>query len=55
MEEGKNSFKILTGKRTLVRPKRRWEGNIGINIKETEANMRNWVIRLRIAFIGESL
>ena len=32
MEEGRNAFKILTGKRTgnipLGKPRHRWEGNI---------------------------
>jgi hypothetical protein len=37
VEEGKNSFKILTGKPTrktpLGRPRRRWDGNIRIHLK----------------------
>ena len=37
MEEGRNAFKILTGKplgkRLLGRPGRRWEDNIRINLK----------------------
>ena len=38
MEEGSSSFKILTGKptgkRLLGRTRRRWKGNIGIDLKE---------------------
>ena len=34
MEDGRSTFKILTG---------RWEDNIRINFKETGINTRNWV------------
>ena len=34
MEEGRCAFKILTGKRPLRRPRRRWEDNIRIDLKE---------------------
>ena len=38
MEESRNSFKILTGKRTekrpLGRPKRRWEDNIRMDLED---------------------
>ena len=47
MEEGRSAFKILTGKpagkRSLGRPKRRWEGNIRTNLKEIGMNTGNWV------------
>ena len=47
MEEGRNAFKILTGqftgKRILRRPRRRWEDNSRINLKEIGINTRNWV------------
>ena len=47
MEESRSSFKILTGKaigkRLLGRPRRRWEGNIRMNLKEIGINARNWV------------
>ena len=37
MEEGRTAFKILTGtptgKRPLGMPKRRWEDNIGMDLK----------------------
>ena len=44
MEEGRSTFKILTGKptgkRPLGRPRRRWEDNIIIDFEE---NAGNWV------------
>ena len=47
MEEGRSSFKILTGeptgKRPLGRPKRRWEDNIRMNLEEIGINAGNWV------------
>ena len=33
MEEGRSSFKILTGKRPLGRPRRRWEDNIRMDLE----------------------
>ena len=40
-------FKILTGKpagkRLLVRPWRKWEYNIRMDLKEIGVNTRNWV------------
>ena len=45
MEEGRSSFKILTGtpaeKRPLGRPRRRWEDNIRMDLKEIGINMWN--------------
>ena len=45
--EDRSSFKMLigtpTGKRTLRRPRHRWEDNIKINIKEIIINSRNWI------------
>ena len=47
MEEGKRAFKFVTGtpagKRPLGRPRRRWEDNIRIELKEIVINTRNWV------------
>ena len=47
MEEGRSAFTILTGKPTgnitLGRPKRRWEDNIRMDLKEIGINTRNWV------------
>ena len=42
-----NAFKMLTekptGKRPLGRPRRRWEDNIIMDLKEIGINTRNWV------------
>ena len=47
MLEGRSTFKILTitptGNIPLGRPKRRWEDNIRIDIKEIYVNTRNLV------------
>ena len=47
MEEGRNVFKILTGKptgkRPLERPRRRWEENIRMDLEEIGINVVNWV------------
>ena len=41
------AFKIvtgeLTGKRPLGRPRRRWEVNIRMNLKEIGINTRDWI------------
>ena len=47
MEEGRSALKTLTGtpagKRPLERPRRKWEDNIKIDLKEIGINTRNWV------------
>ena len=47
MEEGRDAFQILTGKptgkRSLRRPRRRWEDNTRMDLKEIGINTRNWV------------
>ena len=47
MEEGRSTFKILTGKptgkRPLGGPRRRWEDNIRIDLEEIGINAGNWV------------
>ena len=47
MEEGRNAFKMLTGKptgkRPLERPMLRWKDNIRIDLIEIGINARNWV------------
>ena len=47
MEEGRSSFKILTGKptgkRPLGRPRRRWEDNITMYHEKMGINAGNWV------------
>ena len=45
MEESRSTFKILTGKPTgkipLGRPRCRWKGNSGMDLKEIGINTRN--------------
>ena len=41
MEECRSAFKILTGTRTLGRPRRRCEDNIRMNLKEIGIDTRN--------------
>ena len=55
MEEGRSAFKILTGKRPLGRPKRRWKYNIRMDLEEISINVGNWLIQIRIGIIGEPL
>jgi len=59
MEEGRRAFKILTGKPTgkipLGRPKRRWENNIRMNLKEIGITTRNWVESGQDRIIGEPM
>ena len=47
MEEGRSAFKMLTGKptgkRPLGRPRRRWDGNIRMDLEEIGINAGNWV------------
>ena len=43
MEEAKSALKILTGKGPLGRPRRRWEGNIRMDLEEIGINAGNWV------------
>ena len=42
MEDGRSAFKVLTdihaGKRHLGRPRRRWEGNIIMDLEEIGIN-----------------
>ena len=47
MEESGSAFKILTGKPTgkksLRRPRRRWEDNIRMDLEEIGINAGNWI------------
>ena len=47
MKESRSASKILTGKPTgkrfLGRPRRRWEDNIKMDLKEIDINTRSWV------------
>ena len=59
MEEGRSAFKILTctptGKKPLGRPRRKWEDNVRIDLKEIGINTRIGLIRLMIVIIGGHL
>ena len=47
MEDGRSAFKTLTGTHTenipLGKPRRRWEDNIRMSLKEIGINTMNWV------------
>ena len=51
MEECRSAFKILTGtsagKKPSGRPRRQWEDNIRMDLKEIGINTRNWVAQER--------
>jgi len=53
MEEGRNAFKILIGKRTGKKPigrhSRRWEDNIRIDLEEIGINAGIWVDSAQVA------
>ena len=59
MEEGRSTFNFLTGtpagKIPLGRPRRRWEDNIRMDLKEIGINTRNWVNSAQIRIIGGPL
>ena len=46
-EEGRSALKFLTGKltgkRPLGRPRRRWDNNVKMDLKEIGINTRSWV------------
>ena len=47
IEEARSVLKMLTGRsignRTLRRPRRRWEDNIRMDLKEISFNMSSWI------------
>ena len=56
---GRSGDRIPRGKRPLGRLRRRWEDNIRMNLKQTDANTRNWVDLTRdkdywIALVNEA-
>jgi hypothetical protein len=57
MEEGSSTSKILTGeptgKRPYGRPRRRWEENIRLYLKEEVSIRGTKLIRLRMGIMGE--
>ena len=59
MEDSRSAFKILTGKptgkRTLERPRCRWEDNIRMDLEEICVNAGIGLRWLRIGIIGEPM
>ena len=59
MEEGTTAFKTLMGKSTEKipsgRPRRRWEDNIRMDLKNYAQLQEIGLIRLRILIIGKPL
>jgi hypothetical protein len=55
MGEGRGVYRVLVGrpegKRTLGRPRRRWENNIKLDLKEIGIDGVNWI---QLAHIGSS-
>jgi hypothetical protein len=47
MREGRGAYKVLVarpeGKRPLGRPRRRWEDNIKMDLREIGINGENWI------------
>jgi len=47
MGEGKDVYRVLVGRhksnRPLVRPRRRWEDNIKVDLKEIGIEGANWI------------
>ena len=47
MEQSRNAYRVLVGKpegkRPLGRPRRRWEDNIKINLREVGCDPRDWI------------
>jgi hypothetical protein len=47
MEEGRGVYRVLVGrpegKRLLGRPRRRWEDNIKLDLREIEIEWANWI------------
>jgi hypothetical protein len=54
--KGRGVHRVLVGrpegKRPLGRPRRRWEDNIKMDLRETGIAWANWIQWLRIGFSG---
>ena len=59
MERGMSAFKILkvtpSRKRPLGKPRRRWEDNIRMEVKELGVNTGIGLVRFKRGIIGEPL
>jgi hypothetical protein len=51
MGEKRNAYRILVGqpegRRPLERPRRRWVGNIKMDLRDTEWNGEDWIIMVQ--------
>ena len=47
MEQSRNGYRVLVGKpeskRSLGRPRRRWEDNIKMDLREVGCDPRDWI------------
>ena len=47
MEQSRNAYRVLVGKpeekRSLVRPRSRWEDNIKMDLREVDCDPRDWI------------
>ena len=56
MEQSRNGYRVLVGKsegtRPLGRPRRRWEDNIKMDLREVCCDPGNWIVLLKIGTNG---
>ena len=55
IQNGRKVRDLLTGKRPLGRPRRRWEDNIRMDLEEIGINAGNWIDSAYYLIIGEPL
>ena len=57
MEQSRNAYRVLVGnpegKRPIRRPRRRWEDNIKMDLREVGCDTGEWIILLKIGTSGE--
>ena len=57
MEQSRHAYRVLVGKpegkRLLGRPRRRWEDNIKMDLREVVCDPGEWIILLKIGTNGE--
>ena len=57
MEQSRNAYRVLVGKPEgkgpLGRPRRRWEDNIKMDLREVGCNPEEWIILLKTGTNGE--
>jgi hypothetical protein len=56
VREGRGVYRVLVGrpegKKTLGRPRRRWENNIKVDLKEREIDWASWILLAQDRVIG---